>query len=126
MDIITEFKDKGAWGLSTHIDLHECDHEKICDVNYIRDFIHDICVYIDMKPYGEPFIDRFGTQPHLEGISFSQMIETSCITGHFAEDENCAYIDIFSCKEYDPELATDFCQDYFDASDVNFIYMFRK
>ena len=37
-----------------------------------------------------------------------QLIETSLISGHFANDTNSAYLDIFSCKGYDPAVVEEF------------------
>jgi S-adenosylmethionine/arginine decarboxylase-like enzyme len=44
-----------------------------------------------------------------------QLIETSLISGHFANLNNAAYIDIFSCNPYDPEEAARFTQAFFEA-----------
>ena len=45
-----------------------------------------------------------------------QLIETSLISGHFANDSNRAYLDIFSCKPYDPSVVEQFSREFFSAS----------
>ena len=45
-----------------------------------------------------------------------QLIETSLISGHFANDTNRAYLDIFSCKAYDPAVVEAFSREFFSAS----------
>lgn len=126
MNTIEEFNERGVWGLSTHLDLYYCDPKLIKDMEYIRKFIEDVVEFLDMLPHGEIFIDRFGNEPHLEGISFSQMIKTSCITGHFAENEDAAYIDVFSCKAYEPEELAEYCMAYFNAGSHKMRYLFRE
>ena len=48
-----------------------------------------------------------------KGYPLLQLIETSNITAHFSEDTNAAYIDIFSCKEFDVERVAEFTKEFF-------------
>jgi hypothetical protein len=43
----------------------------------------------------------------------TQLIETSLVSGHFANDTNAAYMDIFSCKNYDPLVMANFTLKFF-------------
>ena len=78
-----------------------------------------------MKPYGKAQIKRFGKDT-LEGYTIIQPIETSCITCHFDEVDNRAFIDIFSCKEYNNKLAVEFCKNYFKAEITQARFLNRK
>lgn len=49
-----------------------------------------------------------------------QFIETSLISGHFANATNAAYIDIFSCKGYDARKTAYFCKGFFNAERLKF------
>jgi S-adenosylmethionine/arginine decarboxylase-like enzyme len=124
-ETIERFKKNGEWGLLTSVDLHDCDPEKIRDGDYIRKFSVDLCDHIDMKRYGEPIVVRFGADPRVQGYSLAQLIETSLISGHFAEDTNRAFIDIFSCKEYPPQAVAEYCRKYFGAKDMEYSVSFR-
>ncbi len=124
-ETIERFKKGGEWGLLTSVDLRGCDPEKIADGDYIRKFSVDLCDHIDMKRYGEPIVVRFGADPRVQGYSLAQLIETSLISGHFAEDTNRAFIDIFSCKEYPPQAVAEYCRRYFGASEVEYSVSFR-
>jgi S-adenosylmethionine/arginine decarboxylase-like enzyme len=73
-----------------------------------------------MKRFGEPVVVRFGEDPKVSGYSLAQLIETSLISGHFAETDNSVYIDIFSCKYYDQEKAVEFTKNFFKAE--KFVY----
>lgn len=51
----------------------------------------------------------------LEGCSAMQFIKTSSITIHFDEEKNRAFIDIFSCKKFNPKKAEKFSKKFFRA-----------
>lgn len=108
-----EYEKESAWGLLTSIDLFDCNPETLRDGEAIKKFLIELCKLIDMKRFGEPVVVRFGADPRVQGYSAVQLIETSCISGHFAEDSNSIYIDIFSCKWYDQEKAVDFTKTFF-------------
>jgi len=55
----------------------------------------------------------------------TQLIETSMISGHFAEDTDRAFIDIFSCKEFGPEDAAEYSKKYFGAKKMQYSVSFR-
>ena len=43
----------GDFGLSVHINLFGCNHEKICDIEYIKAWMIDLCNFIEMKRHGD-------------------------------------------------------------------------
>ena len=58
----------------------------------------------------------FGEDERVSGFSMTQLIETSLISGHFANQSNTAYLDVFSCKPYDPAVVEEFAIGYFGGS----------
>ncbi|MBE6525618.1 MAG: S-adenosylmethionine decarboxylase, partial [Thermoplasmata archaeon] len=88
-------------------------------------FAIDVSDYIEMKRYGEPIAVFFGDHPKVQGYSLIQLIETSQISGHFAEDTDRAFIDVFSCKKFPPEKTAKFCQEYFGAKKMEYSIAFR-
>lgn len=84
----------------------------------MKEFLIGIVKKIDMKAFGEPTVVRFGDNPDITGFSIAQLIKTSMISGHFAETTNTAFIDIFSCKEYNPATAVEYCKEFFGAKEV--------
>ena len=53
-----------------------------------------------------PVLAHFATYlPEAAGYSLVQLIETSAVTGHFCDASGDAYLDVFSCKDFDPEVA---------------------
>lgn len=125
-EAIEKYNKENQWGLQTSIDLRGCDPQKIASGEYITKFSIDLCDYIDMKRFGEPIVVRFGADPRVQGYSLAQLIETSLISGHFAEDTNRAFIDVFSCKEYPPKKVAEYCKEYFGATDVEYTVIFRN
>jgi len=119
------FKGK-AWGILTNIDLFDCNPKKIRNRKAIVAYAHKLCDLIEMKRFRKTVAVRFGAEPRVAGYSFAQLIETSLVSGHLAEDTNAAYIDIFSCKIYDPKVAEAFTKKHFGAKRVNSKYMVRR
>ena len=112
-----EFEAGGAWGLATSVDVRGCDPEIIRDADKIRQFVEELCELIGMRRYGECRVVHFGEDEKVAGYSMVQLIETSLISGHFANASNTAYIDIFSCRYYNPDDAVDFTVKFFRGRD---------
>lgn len=108
------------WGKSAHIDLTGCEHDRLTSAQILEDFVKQLVSTIGMEAHGPCYIDRFGS-PHdqLEGYSAMQFIETSSITVHLDEVKDRAYIDIFSCKNFDADKAYAFAKEYFGAQEGN-------
>lgn len=103
-----------AWGLCTAVDLHDCNPELIRDANHIKRYVVELCKLIGMTRYGECQVVNFG-EGRVAGYSMVQLISTSLISGHFADETNHAYLDIFSCKGYDPTVVESFSKEFFGA-----------
>jgi S-adenosylmethionine/arginine decarboxylase-like enzyme len=82
----------------------------------IKQFVVELCDLIEMKRFGETQVVHFGEDEKVAGFSMAQLIETSLISAHFANKTNATYLDVFSCKAYDPETVKSFAQNYFGGS----------
>ena len=121
-----DYKEQDAWGLLASIDLHHCNGDTIRNAEKFKQFVYELCERFDMKRYGECQVIRFGNGD-LEGYSMFQFIETSCISAHFDEKvANATYLDIFSCKYFNPFEAADFAKEFFEAEDYAMTYTLRK
>ena len=107
--------DRAAWGMSTSVDLQECDPTAIRSSERIKQYVVELCELIGMRRFGDCQVVHFG-EGRVAGFSMTQLIETSLISGHFANDSNRAYLDIFSCKPYDANTVKEFSKDFFGAS----------
>ena len=124
--IRSEYEKQGAWGLLTSINLHGCNGEFIRDANKVKQHVHELCERIGMKRFGETVVVHFGEDPRVSGFSMTQLIETSLISGHYANQSNTVYLDIFSCKYYTPVEAAEFSKKFFKAKNYNLTYTLRK
>jgi S-adenosylmethionine decarboxylase len=104
------------WGVSSSIDLYDCDLALMQNADAIREFVKILCDRIKMRRYGETQVVFFGDEPRVQGFSMTQLIETSLISAHFADASRAIYLDVFSCAPYDPEDAAKFAKEYFKAT----------
>ena len=107
---------ENAWGLACSFDIYDCNPETIRDASEIRRFVQQLCEMIDMKRFGECVVVNFGEDERVAGFSMTQLIETSLISAHFANGSNTTYLDVFSCKLYDPATVERFAIEFFGGS----------
>ena len=113
------------YGKELILDLHHCAVSVFTRL-YIRRYFEKLCKMIDMErgklvwwddcytPEGEK-----QTEPHLVGTSAVQFIKTSNITIHTLDILEKAFINIFSCKDFDEELVVRFTEDWFEGEIVS-------
>ncbi|MDD5069381.1 MAG: S-adenosylmethionine decarboxylase [Candidatus Omnitrophica bacterium] len=107
---------KGIFGHELIMDLYECDVEIITSKKKLKQYVDELCDLIKMVKYGKTLLPYFGEKAEFtKGYSLVQLIETSSITGHFSDYWKTAYLNVFSCKEYDAEKAKTFTKDFFKA-----------
>ncbi len=110
-----EFHKQGGWGLATSIDLHACNPTLIKDAKYIEDFVIQLTGKIGMNRYGPCTVVNFGANEKVAGYSMTQLIDSSLVSGHFANQTNNVYLDVFSCKMYNPNIVARFAKKSFQA-----------
>lgn len=104
-----------AWGMLASIDLSGCDHDLIQSPKAIKAFVTGLVKQIKMVAHGPTRVEKFA-EGSLEGYSAFQFIETSSITIHFDDKQgDRAFIDIFSCCFFNPQIAEVFAKKYFKA-----------
>ena len=113
------------YGKELILDLHNCDPETF-NRKKIKKYFKDICKAIDMKRSKLTWWDDYNipeeekqTEPHLKGTSAVQFIMTSNITIHTLDLLGAVYINIFSCKDFDCEIAKKFTANWFKGNIVN-------
>jgi len=108
-------KDAQYWGFELVLDLGG-GNRNVTNPDAIADFARDLVKRIDMIPHGEPQVFYFG-EGHLAGWTLVQMITTSNITAHFNDDGTC-YMNVFSCKNFDPATVKDVVSEWFGFTHV--------
>ncbi len=118
---------EGSFGLEIVMDLYECDPKVIRSGKKLAEFVTKLCKLLKMKKFGKTQLPHFGyNEAHTAGYSMLQFIETSSITGHFSELWNSAYINVFSCRDFDTEKCIEFTTKFFGAKRVNKHVLIRK
>ncbi len=107
---------RNVWGIASAIDIYDCNPITIRDADAIRRFVIELCDLIEMKRFGETQVVHFGEDERVAGYSMVQLIETSLISAHFANQSNAVYLDVFSCKPYDPQTVESFAREFFGGS----------
>lgn len=115
----------GSWGYHLIINAGLCDPVALRSKETIAKFAKAIVKEIDMVAFGPPRIVRFG-EGNKRGTTLVQLIETSCIVAHAVEQTNDIYLDIFSCKSFDPKVAEGVFRDFFKPTTVEKIFMKRQ
>ncbi len=105
-----------AWGISSSFDIYNCNPETIRNADKIRQFVRELCDLIEMKRFQDTVVVNFGEDERVAGFSMIQLIETSLISAHFANLTNTTYLDVFSCKPYDPAMVEKFSTGFFEGS----------
>ena len=105
--------DQCVWGIATSIDIYHCNPKTIRSAAKIKQFVAELCRLIEMKRFRETQVVHFGEEERVAGYSMVQLIETSLISAHFANQSNTTYLDVFSCKFYEPRQAAEFTLEAF-------------
>ena len=120
-----------VYGFELVIDLHGCE-SKLFNRNHIDRFFSDLCELIEMEKCEVHFWDDIGvpkeeqqTLPHTKGTSAVCFILTSSIVIHTLDLLKALYVNIFSCKSFDPEVAAAFTSEWFKATSCNTTFIER-
>lgn len=114
------------WGWHLLLDIKSCDIDSIKNEGNLSRFLSALVERIDMVAYGDPIIKHFATHdPEKAGYSIVQLIETSNITGHFVDKNGDAYIDVFSCKAFQPDDVIAVVREFFSPENVTYKWIYR-
>ncbi len=108
-----------AYGYELIIDLHDCAAKNFTPDGLGR-YSVELCKLIDMNREGfhiwasDP-ADYETDPPHLHGTSAVQFITTSSLVIHTLPKLRVAYVNIFSCKTFDPDSALTFTAAFFSG-----------
>jgi S-adenosylmethionine/arginine decarboxylase-like enzyme len=122
---------RSPYGFELIMDLHDCDALTF-NRSSLRKYFIKVCKAIDMKRCELYFWDDVGVPakekqnlPHTKGTSAVQFILTSNITIHTLDLLKAAYINIFSCKQFDRAVAEKITKEWFGAKKCRTIFIER-
>lgn len=120
------------YGHELILDLHGCDTSTFNRTS-IEQFFTLLCDKIEMTACELYFWDDIGvppeqcqTEPHAKGTSAVQFILTSSMVIHTLDLLEAVYLNVFSCKEFDPQEATRFAAEWFKATEHSSHYIERR
>jgi len=124
--------DPAPYGYELVLDLHGCNQRRF-NRKDIDDYFTELCQRIDMQKCEVHFWDDVGVQPeerqtdpHTKGTSAVCFILTSSIVIHTLDILKTVYVNIFSCKDFDPDLAAAFTRDWFEAATCEPTFLTRR
>ncbi|MCH8886937.1 MAG: S-adenosylmethionine decarboxylase, partial [SAR324 cluster bacterium] len=110
-----------AYGYALIIDINQCNTKKF-NRKEIESYFTRLCDLIKMQKCVVHFWDDVGvppeeqqTDPQTKGTSAVCFILTSTITIHTLDLLGKVYVNIFSCKEFDPKAAEEFTREWFEG-----------
>jgi|TARA_Y100001947_G_scaffold128456_1_gene113568 S-adenosylmethionine/arginine decarboxylase-like enzyme len=119
------------YGFELLLDLHKCDASTFNRKSLGR-YFEKLCNAIEMEREDLHFWDYDGvpeeelpSEAHLLGTSAVQFIKTSNIVIHTLDLLEAVYVSIFSCKEYDAELAEQITKEWFGAKECKTHFLER-
>lgn len=115
-----------SFGKELILDLNDCNPATFTR-EHIEQFFIDLCEKIDMERCDLHWWDFRDDPPHvyemapdhLKGTSAIQFIMTSNITIHTLDVLGNVFLNIFSCKDFDPEVVRQFSMERFGGLIVN-------
>jgi S-adenosylmethionine/arginine decarboxylase-like enzyme len=113
------------WGYHLLLDCSKCIPSRIRNKYLIEEFATTLVKKIDMVAYGPPQVQHFGSG-NKGGYTLVQLIETSNITAHFVEETDDIYLDVFSCKPFNPSDVEELVQETFEPLKKNRIFLTRQ
>lgn len=112
-----------TYGYELVVDLKNCDRSKF-NRKDLEEFCIQVCELTKMRRADLHFWDCDNPEqyklfeekaPHLCGTSLCQFIMTSNIIVHTIDPFNKCYINLFTCKPFEPSEALEFIKNYFSA-----------
>ena len=120
------------YGYELVLDLHGCNPDRF-NRKDIDDYFTELCQRIDMQKCEVHFWDDVGvvpeeqqTDPHTKGTSAVCFILTSSIVIHTLDILKTVYVNIFSCNDFDPDLAAAFTREWFESDTCEPTFLTRR
>jgi len=98
------------------LDLNNCKSAALNSLEACFAFLNDLPEKIGMSKITQPYIFRYsGEIPEDNGITGVVIIAESHISIHTYPQKRFVFMDIFSCKPFNTEMATEYAIDFFEA-----------
>ncbi|MBU0630765.1 MAG: adenosylmethionine decarboxylase [Candidatus Margulisbacteria bacterium] len=108
-----------AFGFGSHliVDCYGCSKEKLEDVLFVHDMLDTFPEKIGMTKISEPHVFRSTAGgEEMTGVSGVVLVAESHISVHTFPETGHVFIDIFSCKDFNTEYASQYLSEVFVSS----------
>ena len=107
-----------VFGPHLTLDLKGCNPAKLADFDLVFDVLDKLPSKIGMTKITQPYVFKYsGLVPEDKGITGFVVIAESHISIHTFELKDYVFIDLFSCKPFDYEYATQYLIDLFECKE---------
>ena len=110
-----------GFGPQLVLDLHGCNPKKLKDEVFIRRLLNELPDHIHMTKIHDPHVIYYpGQEDSFDkgGVSGFVLIAESHIAIHTFVDQGHAFVDIFSCKDFDMVKAEQYLVEQLEAKNV--------
>jgi len=108
------------------LDLSECDQERINDLDFIFNFLNTLPDKIGMAKITQPYVFPYvGLVPEDKGITGFVVIAESHLSIHTFVEKYYAFVDLFSCKPFNTDMARDLIIEAFISKKPK-VYMIER
>ena len=98
------------------LDLTECNSDRLKDYDFIFNILNELPERIGMTKITQPYVFPYsGLIPEDKGITGTVIIAESHISIHTFQEKDYCFVDVFSCKDFDVEYASQFLVDAFES-----------
>lgn len=107
-----------SFGPHLTLDLSMCNKDRLSDYNFVFKLLNELPEIIGMTKITQPYVFPYsGLVPEDKGITGMVIIAESHISIHTFEEKDYVFIDVFSCKGFDVELAKKYFIEAFEAKE---------
>ncbi len=120
-------KSNRVFGYELLLDCYDCKPEVCGELDHCYSYLSRLVTFIGMKQQAPPQIFRTDRKsfPDKAGLSGWVPLADSSIVIHTLSKRNFISIDIYSCKEYDPDRVIEFTRGYFEPKRIEKQFVLR-
>jgi len=109
-----------GFGPHLMLDGYGCDMARLQDLNLVYRILDDLPNRISMTKIMPPYVFKYsGLRPEDWGLSGFVLIAESHVSIHTFPEKNFVSVDIFSCKAFDTDFASDYLKREFGMAKVD-------
>lgn len=115
------------FGLHLMLDAYDCDVRTLDDANLLYNLLEKLCKDLGMRPMIKPYIVRTPGNNKRDpgGWSGFILIEESHISFHTFVKRKFVTVDIYTCKNFDTDLAIKELKEFFKTKNAETIVEIR-